>query len=64
MNHINSLFTSGLADEAGVTAIEYGLVAALIAVSIVGAISATAVSLGALYTDWSGAVSAAIAAVL
>ena len=48
------------ADECGVTAIEYGLLAALIAVAIVGAVSATGTSLGAVYTDWSTAVVAAL----
>jgi pilus assembly protein Flp/PilA len=43
-------------DESGVTAIEYGLIAALIAVFCIGAITATGVSLTQLYTDWSTAV--------
>lgn len=49
-----------IADESGVTAIEYGLLAALIAVACIGAISATGTSLGAMYTAWSNAVVAAL----
>jgi pilus assembly protein Flp/PilA len=46
--------------EEGVTAIEYGLMAALIAVTIIGALSLTGTSLGAVYTTWSAAVVAAL----
>jgi pilus assembly protein Flp/PilA len=49
-----------LADEAGVTAIEYGLMAALIAVAILGAISLTGDNLGAMYDTWTQAVVAAL----
>lgn len=49
------------ADESGVTAIEYGLLAALIAIAIIAAVSATGTALSALYTYWAGAVSAALA---
>jgi pilus assembly protein Flp/PilA len=38
------------ADENGVTAIEYGLIAALIGVAIVGALKALGVQLGATFT--------------
>jgi len=37
-------------DEEGVTAIEYGLIAALIAVAIVGTVRAAGVSLSGLWT--------------
>ncbi len=47
-------------DELGVTAIEYGLVAALIALVCIGAFSATGVNLGAMYTVWTNAVGAAL----
>lgn len=47
-------------EDDGVTAIEYGLLAALISVVIVGAVSATGTQLGALFAAWSSAVSAAI----
>lgn len=59
MNNTASGFAAGLADENGVTAIEYGLLAALIAVTIIGAVSATGTSLSALYDYWSAAVIAA-----
>ena len=52
--------SQGLADESGVTAIEYGLIAALIAVAIIGALNATNVSLAAMYTAWTNAVVAAL----
>ena len=39
-----------IAEEDGVTAIEYGLIAALIAVAIVGVISTVGTDLGALFT--------------
>lgn len=44
----------------GVTAIEYALIAALIAVAIVGALSATGTSLGALYEDVMTKITAAL----
>ncbi len=37
-------------DESGATAIEYGLIAALIAVAIIGAVSAVGDKLGATFT--------------
>ena len=43
-------------DDDGVTAIEYGLLAALIAVICIVAFQATGTSLRALYEYWSGAV--------
>lgn len=49
-----------LADESGVTAIEYGLLAALIAVAIIGAISVLGVSVMDMYSAWTSAVVAAI----
>ncbi len=45
-----------LQDEDGVTAIEYGLMAALIAVVCIVAFEATGVSLGDLYERWTKAV--------
>lgn len=48
--------THWVEDEQGVTAIEYGLLAALLAVAIVASVSATGVSLGEVYTRWSSAV--------
>ncbi len=49
-----------LKDESGVTAIEYGLLAALMAAAIIGAVSATGTSLFNLYDYWSMAVIAAL----
>ena len=46
--------------DAGVTAIEYGLLAALIAVAIIAAVSATGDSLEAVFNYWSTAVVNAI----
>lgn len=47
-------------EDDGVTAIEYGLLAALIVVASVGAVSATGTSLSAMYAAWSAAVIAAL----
>lgn len=47
-------------DEAGVTAIEYGLLAALIAVTIIGSLTLTGNSLSVLFNAWSAAVVAAL----
>ena len=41
-------------DEAGVTAMEYGLIAALIAVVIIGAVSAVGTSLTATFNTVAG----------
>jgi pilus assembly protein Flp/PilA len=60
MNTVVLRFAQELADEAGVTAIEYGLFAALIAVAILGAVSVVGTSLLALYVYWSAAVVAAL----
>ncbi len=43
-----------LRHEEGVTAIEYGLIAALIAVLIIGALSALGTSLQAVFTQVAG----------
>ena len=54
-------FTSSvLTDESAVTAIEYGLLAALIAVAIIGGLSATGDSMTAIYDYWSSAVITAL----
>jgi pilus assembly protein Flp/PilA len=53
-------FTAFIADDEAVTAIEYGLLAALIAVVAAIGISATGTSLSALYIIWTGAVIAAL----
>lgn len=47
-------------DEGAVTAIEYGLLAALIALAALVGIASTGQSLGDLYTRWTDAVIAAL----
>ena len=49
-------------DDDGVTAIEYGLLAALIAVACIVAFQATGTSLRALYEFWSDAIVQALQA--
>ena len=46
--------------EEGVTAIEYGLIAALIAVVIIGAMTAVGDELENIFNTWSSAVSEAV----
>ena len=41
-------------DETGVTAVEYGLITALIAVAIIGAVSALGTDLSATFTNIAG----------
>lgn len=60
MNHAARRFAQDMTDESGVSAIEYGLLAALIAVAILAAIRATGTSLTALYAYWSAAVIASL----
>jgi pilus assembly protein Flp/PilA len=55
-----SLVLRLLTEEDGVTAIEYGLMAALIVVTIIGALTATGNSLELMFTFWSGVVVAAL----
>lgn len=45
-----------LADDSGATAIEYGLIAALIAVVIIGAVTAVGTSLSTTFTTVSGSI--------
>ena len=44
----------GLASESGVTAIEYGLIAALIAVTIITAVTLVGTNLGLIFTGVAG----------
>lgn len=60
MNTSTHSFADWLIDESGVTAIEYGLLAALIAVTIIGALNTTSTSIIQIYNYWSGAVIAAL----
>ena len=43
-----------LKDESGVTAIEYGLIAALIAIVIIGAVATVGTNLSGVFTSVSG----------
>ena len=47
-------------DERGATAIEYGLIAALIAIAIVGAVSFAGTGVANLYNFWTNEVSNAV----
>ena len=51
---MNNLFSRFVRDESGATAIEYGLIAALIAVVIIGTLQAVGTSLKATFTTVSG----------
>jgi pilus assembly protein Flp/PilA len=48
---MNNLFSRFVSDESGVTAIEYGLIAALIAVVIIGAVSTLGTSLKTTFSS-------------
>lgn len=49
-------------DEKGVTALEYGLIAALIAVAIIGAVSTLGANLSTTFTNIAGKVGTGVAA--
>ena len=51
---MNKLFARFVRDESGATAIEYGLIAALIAVVIIGAVTAVGTSLSTTFNTVSG----------
>jgi len=53
---MNNLLARFVRDESGATAIEYGLIAALIAVVIIGAITAVGTSLKTTFSSVSGSV--------
>jgi pilus assembly protein Flp/PilA len=53
---MNNLFARFVRDESGATAIEYGLIAALIAVVIIGAVTAVGTSLNTTFSSVSTAV--------
>ena len=59
-NALGRLAASTVREDDGATAIEYGLLAGLIAVACIAAFQATGTSLGAMYTTWSTAVLAAL----
>lgn len=56
-----NLFARFLKDESGATAIEYGLLAALIAVGIITAASSLGTSISGLFDDIGGELDAAVA---
>lgn len=51
MRHLLHLFIN---DQSGVTAIEYGLIASLVAVAIIGAVSTLGTKLTTVFTQVSG----------
>ena len=56
---MKTLFNRFVQDESGATAIEYGLIAALIAITIIGAASAVGTSVSGKFTQISTKVSSA-----
>lgn len=56
-----SILKRFLADESGATAIEYGLIAALVSVAAIAALTAMGDSLKAMFTAVSAALATAIA---
>jgi pilus assembly protein Flp/PilA len=48
---VQKLINTLLSDRRGATAIEYGLIAALIAVAIIAGVTATGTQLGTLFTN-------------
>jgi len=53
---MTNLFSRFVRDESGATAIEYGLIAALIAVVIIGAVTAVGTGLSGTFNTVSGSV--------
>jgi len=53
---MSNIFSRFVRDESGATAIEYGLIAALIAVVIIGAVSAVGTGLSTTFTTVSSSV--------
>ena len=51
---MRNIFLNFCKDESGATAIEYGLIAALIAVVIIGGVTAVGTSLSSTFTSISG----------
>ena len=60
MQGLRCLLSTARRDESAVTAIEYALLAALIAIAIIAALTATSTSVAAIFTAWSSAVIAAL----
>jgi len=57
MGDFRTLITSRLVDESGVTAVEYGLIAGLIAVAIIGVLTALSGDLANVFNSISNAMS-------
>ena len=53
---MSNMFSRFVRDESGATAIEYGLIAALIAVVIIGAVTAVGTGLSTTFTTVAGQV--------
>jgi len=53
---MSNIFSRFMRDESGATAIEYGLIAALIAVVVIGAVTAVGTGLSTTFTTVSGSV--------
>jgi pilus assembly protein Flp/PilA len=53
---MNNLFARFVRDESGATAIEYGLIAALIAVIIIGAVTAVGTKLSTTFSTVSASI--------
>jgi pilus assembly protein Flp/PilA len=53
---MTNLFARFVRDESGATAIEYGLIAALIAVVVIGAVSAVGTGLSGTFSTVAGSV--------
>ena len=54
---MNNLFSRFVTDESGATAIEYGLIAALISVAIIGAITLLGTELSLVFNNIEGQLS-------
>ena len=52
---MKNLFARFMKDEAGATAIEYGLIAALISVAIIGAVTSVGTELQSVFSNIQGA---------
>jgi pilus assembly protein Flp/PilA len=57
---LNATFRRLLRDESGATAIEYGLIAALVSVAAIGALTAMGGSLNDMFSKVSSALSCAV----
>ena len=56
---MKNVFARFAKDESGATAIEYGLIAALVSVAIIGALTALGTNLSSVFSSVSGSLSTA-----